>query len=195
MPNSTSETSIIDRALQLLGYSQIASSQQVGNRGAKSMKRAYTPVKLAELQKNYWHFSIVRALLPASLTPPVHTKRNAYPLPGDFIMLAPEDQYGSYPTANDWIVEGGQIISDDNGPLPIRYVSSNVLESQFDALFAEGLSAALAIACGEELTNSQSKIDRATALYIEQIQEAKKRGSILTQKARLPVSSWISARG
>ncbi len=195
MPVSTSQTSIVDRALQILGYAQVSSPQQVGSRGAKSIQRAYLPTKLAELQKHYWHFAIKRLLLPASAVPPVHTKANAFPLPGDFIMLAPNDQYGDYPPQRDWIIEGGQIISDETGPLPLRYVSSDITEAQFDALFAEALSAALAGACGEELTNSQSKVDRAFQIYDMQINEAKKRGSILMQKQRAPVSSWISARG
>jgi hypothetical protein len=38
-------------------------------------------------------------------------------------------------------------------------------------------------------------MDRVSQLYDFQINEAKKRGSILTQKARVPVSSWISSRG
>ncbi len=195
MPNSTSATSITDRALQLLGFGAISSTNQVGSRGAKSVQRAYEPVKLSELQKHYWHFAIKRATLTASATPPVHTKSKAFPLPGDYIMLAPEDQYGNFQLKNDWILEGGQIISDDPGPLLIRYVSNSVIESKFDAIFAEALSAALAIACCEELTNSQAKLDRVSQIYENQIQEAKQRGSILTQKPRLPVSSWISARG
>lgn len=195
MPNSTTDTSIIDRALQLLGFAQIASSNQVGSRGAKSMQRAYLPVKLSELQKNYWHFAIKRAQIPASSTKPVHTKQSAFPLPPDYIMLAPEDMYGTFPLKNDWILEGGQIISDDPGPLRIRYVSSATTENMFDALFAEAFSAALAISCCEELTNSQSKLDRVVQIYEEQMGLARKRGSILIQKPMAPVSSWISERG
>lgn len=195
MPNSTTETSIIDRGLQILGYSEISSPQQVGSRGAKAMRRAYTPVKLSELQKNMWHFAIKRALIAASGTPPVHTKKNAFPLPGDCLMLAPEDQDGQFPLNNGRIVEGGAIISDEDGPIKIRYVSANVSETLFDAIFAEMLSAALAIACGEELTNSQSKIQTAGAIYDEQVNLARKRGAILNPKPRVPVSSWISSRG
>lgn len=195
MPNSTSSTSITDRALQLLGFGAISSTNQVGSRGAKAIQRAYDSVKQSELQKHYWHFAIKRASLTASATKPVHTKANAFPLPGDYIMLAPEDQYGDFQLRNDWIMEGGRIISDEGGPLLIRYVSNSVIESQFDAIFAEAMSAALAIACCEELTNSQAKLDRVAQIYENQIQEAKQRGSILTQKPRLPIGSWISARG
>ena len=195
MPNSTTETSIIDRALQLLGLSQISSPQQVGSRGAKAMQRAYQPVLLSELQKHYWHFAIKRAQLPASNTPPVHTKKNAFPLPGDYIMLAPEDQYGELQQRNDWIIEGNSIISDENGPIYIRYVSRDITTNMFDAIFAEAFSAALAVSTCEDLTNSLAKLERVGAIYIDQIAIARKRGSILSQKPRLPVSSWISRRG
>ena len=194
MPNSTTPTSITDRALQLLGMASISSPQQVGSRGAKSILRAYEPVKLSELQKHFWHFSIKRAKLTASGTPPVHTKNFSYPLPGDYLMLAPSDQYGEFPEKHDWIVEGGEIISDESGPLLVRYVSSSITEALFDAIFAEAMAAALAMACCEELTNSQSKLDRVSQLYDFQINEAKKRGSILVQKNKIPASSWITAR-
>lgn len=195
MPLSTSKTSIIDRGLQILGMSQIASSPQVGSRGSKAMERAYEPVKLSELQKNFWHFTIKRRQIAASSTPPVHTKGYAYPLPGDYLMLAPVDQYGDFNLKNDWTLEGGHIISDDSGPLLIRYVSSDITENMFDAIFAEALSAALAVATSEELTNSTAKFQKAAAIYDEQISLARNRGSILTQKPRAPVSSWISKRG
>lgn len=195
MPNSTTETSITDRALQLLGFGQIASTQQVGSRGAKSMQRAFTPVKLSELQKHFWYFSMKRAVIPASATPPLHTKSYAYPLPSDCLMLAPSDQVADFPLKKDWVVEGNQIITNDKSPLWIRYVSIDVPVSTFDAIFSEALSAALALACCEELTNSNAKQQNIAALYDEQINMAKKRGSILIQKARAPVSPWISRRG
>ena len=196
MPNSTTQTSVIDRGLQLLGYAAITSAQQVGSRGAKAMQRAYSSVLQSELQKNYWHFSIKRASIAASATPPVHTKGFAYPLPGDYLMVAPDDDDGSdFMHRKDWVLEQGHIITDDSSPLYIRYVSNDIIESQFDAIFAEAMSAALAMACCEELTNSQSKFDRVAALYEMQINNAKQRGAILIRKARLPISPWISKRG
>ena len=195
MPASTTQTSIANRGLQILGYPAITSIGQPGDRGAKAMNRAYQPVHLSELQKNYWHFATLRAQLAASATAPLHSKAYAYPLPNDYIMLAPEDQFGNYPEKKDWIIESGHIITDDQAPLKIRYISSAVTEAMFDAIYAEALSAALAVATGEELTQSNTKVERAMQIYLEQINLARKRGSILTPKARLPVSPWISMRG
>lgn len=194
MPSSTSKTTIADRALQLLGMSQISSSPQVGNRGAKSIERAYTPTKIAELTKHFWHFATKRAQLPASGTKPLHTKANAFTLPGDYLMLAPEDEFGDFPIKNDWIIEGNTIVTDDSAPLLIRYISSDVLESAFDAIFCEAFSAALAMACCEELTNSETKFNRVSGIYDFQIEKAKQRGSILIQKPRAPASPWLTAR-
>jgi len=195
LANSTTKTSIIDRALQILGMKGITSPQEVGSRGARSMLRTYDATLLSELTKNYWAFAIKRAELPASGTPPVHTKTNLFPLPGDFLMLAPQDQYGEFNLANDWIIEGNNIVSDESGPIYIRYVSSDITENQYNPIFAEALSAALAIATGEELTNSAGKVQRAMFIYDNQISEARKNNSIISQKPRTPVSSWISARG
>ncbi len=191
---STTQTSIMDRAAQLLGQAQISSPQQVGSRTAKALLRAYQPTKISELTKFFWHFAIKRASLAASGTPPVHTKRNAFPLPTDYLMLAPPDQDGDFPFPNDRTIEGNQIISDDDGPLPIRYIA-DVSESLFDPIFAEALSCALAIGTCEEITNSNSKLVNLGGFYDLQITTAKRRGSILIQKQRLPISSWISARG
>ena len=195
MPIGTSKTSICDRALQLLGMAAVSAVPQVGSRGAKAMERAYRPVLLSELQKNYWHFAIKRASLAASSTKPVHTKGNAYPLPADYLMLAPEDQDSDFPLKNDWIMEGGSIITDEDGLLAIRYVSSDITEPMFDATFAEALSAALAMEVCEELTNSNSKLSNLAAMYDEKIALARKRGFILIQKPRVPISPWISMRG
>lgn len=195
MPVTITKNSICDRALQVLGYSSVSSVPQAGSRGAKSMERAYNGVKLSELQKHFWHFAIKRALVPASATPPVHTKRAAYPLPNDYLMLAPEDQDGDFPVKNDWILEAGHIISDETGPLAIRYISLDVSETLFDPIFAEALALALALTCCEELTSSNTKTSNIAALYDQQISIARKRGSILVQKQRAPISPWISMRG
>ncbi len=194
MPSSITQTTIADRALQLLGYQAISSTQQVGSKGARAMNRAYPSTKLSELTKNNWAFAIKRATLPASGTKPVHTKTNAFELPTDYLMLAPPDQFDSFQLRNDWTIEGKQIISDDSGPILIRYVA-NIDESFFDAVFAEALSCALAISTCEELTNSNSKLANLISVYQEQISVAKRRGAILSQKPTLPLSPWISMRG
>ena len=194
MANSTTQTSIINRALQLLGYQAVASITQVGDRGAKAMNRAYEPVKISLLTENYWAFSIKRASLPEDAVKPVHTKTYRYALPGDYLMLAPEDQASDFPLANDWIIEGNHIVTNDSAPLLIRYISNAITENFFHPLFAEAFSYALAVSTCEELTQSNGKITTLASFFDRQITLAKNRNAILVAKPKAPASPWISKR-
>jgi hypothetical protein len=206
MPADINQTTIVNRALQLVGYQSVSSIQQ-NDRGARAMNRAYKPVLYSILQENYWTFAIKRATITKDTIAPEFGYKNKYKLPGDFIMLAPEYQLGSFsvtsgvnvadnfPLANDWIVEGEYILSDDDSPIDVRYVSNSVNESQFPMLFAEAFSAQLAVMTVEELTNSNTKLQNLIAIYDRQISMAKKRNFIMSPKPVAPVSPWISKRG
>lgn len=215
MSSTTTQTTIINRALQLLGYKPVGSIND-NDRGARAMNRAYYPVLEAMLRENFWSFSIVRAILAAAGTPPIFGKANYFPLPGDFIMIAPPDQYTSYslgaipagliPSApntgvlyNDWQIEnfpgGGQAIaSDQQGPLYIRYVTSNVTEANFDPSFAEAFAAALAMDTCEELTQSNTKMQTMEKMHDDAINLAKKRNAFEEMPVQPPIDPWILVR-
>lgn len=194
MPATTTKLGIINRALQMLG-SQSISNLNENSRGAKAMLRAYDSVFLSELEANTWRFSIKRASLAADATPPLFGKKKAYPLPGDFLYLAPNETTYDNPNRRDWEIEGASIISDDDAPLPIRYVSSNITESSFSATFAEAFAAALALATCEEITNSNTKLQNISALYDAAVKRAKKRNDLQKAPVKSPTCSWISVRG
>lgn len=159
------------------------------------MNKAYYPVLYAMLEENHWNFSIKRAQLAANVTAPTFGPANAFPLPADFVDLVPNDTdvYGSGPRL-DWQIEGGQILSNDGGPLNVRYVSSNVTEGQFDPLFAEAFSCALAMNCCEELTQSTGKIQVASMAHDMAINKAKQRNAFQKRPQYQPTSSWLSSR-
>jgi hypothetical protein len=187
----TTKIGIINRGLQLVGAPAINSVQE-NSRGARAMNRAYDSVKLNELRKHFWNFSIKRISIPASATPPAFGKGNYFPLPGDFLMLAPMDQ--DLLTTTDWQIEGNQIASNDLGPINVRYVSSDLVESLFDVSFAEALSAALAMNTAEELTQSNSKIQNAAKAYDDAIKQARRRNAFENRPVQSPTDTWITAR-
>ncbi len=193
MAQTTSQISICNRALQILGYQPIASLQD-NSRGSRAMNRAYQPVLISMLRDNFWNFAIKRASLVAGFT---------YPLPPDFLDLAPPDQkygvaFGGFisgpPNTNDWQIEGQSIVSDQVSPLQIRYISSNVTESMFDASFAEAFSALLAVETCEELTQSNTKFQNIGRIYDEAMETAKKRNAFESRPALAPIDSWITQR-
>lgn len=202
MAQTTSQISICNRALQILGYQSISSITD-GSRGSRAMQRAYTPVLISMLRDNFWNFAIKRASLAASATPPIFGPAFSYPLPPDFLDLAPPDQkYGvanggfisGPPNTNDWQIEGQAILSDQVAPINIRYVSSNVTESMFDASFAEAFAALLAIETCEELTQSNTKFASIGKIYDEAMEMAKKRNAFESRPAMAPIDPWISQR-
>ncbi len=202
MPSTTTQTTIINRALQLLGFKQVSSIND-NDRGARAMNRAYYPVLYSMLRENWWGFAIKRASLPASATPPLFGPSYSYPLPPDFLDLAPVDpvigvNYGGPlsgpPTTTDWQIEGQAISSNMASPLQIRYVSSNVTESMFDASFSEAFAACLAMDTCEELTQSNAKLAAAEKMYDDALEIAKQRGAFESKPVKQPVSTWLSQR-
>lgn len=193
MAATTTKIGIINRALQHLGVASISSLTE-NSRGAKAMAKAYDSVLLAELRKNIWRFAVKRAQLAASGSQPIFGKTNYFPLPGDFVRLAPEEANFHDPRSRDWEIEGSNIVSSDGAPIDVRYVSSSIQESQFDVLFAEGFAAALARACCEEITNSNTKLQAIAAVYDDAIKAARKTNSIESRPLRPPTCSWITVR-
>lgn len=213
MGSTTTQTTIANRALQILGYQSISSITE-NSRGAKAMSRAYQPVLLSELRKNYWNFATTRAQLNAAAVGPAFGPQFYYPLPPDFLCISPPDQlYGvsgggtlagdqilsgtpviaGSPTV-DWKIEGNQIATNQQGPLNLIYISSNVTESMFDPCFDEAFSAALAVMCCEELTQSNTKLAAIEQIYDNAIETAKKRNAFDGRPIQPPTDNFIIAR-
>ena len=203
MAATTTQIQIANRGLQILGYQPISSIQE-NSRGARAMNRAYQPVLLSELRQNIWRFAVKRIQLAAATTQPIFGPANYYPLPGDFIMLAPQDTntdtigFSGSSAPRDWQIEnfgnGIAIISDDQAPIDVRYISSALTESMFDVSFAEAFAASLAMETCEELTQSNTKIATCERFYDKAIQQARKRNSFEVHPAQQPTDSYIRAR-
>lgn len=214
MGSTTTQTSIANRALQLVGYKPIGSLQD-NDRGARAINRAWLPTVERVLRENYWSFSIQRASISASVIKPAFGKANYFPLPGDFLMLAPPDQnpnytFGALPVPpvqpnsgfqyNDWQIEqmrqdkGVAIATNDPSPLQFRYVSNDIQENSYDSCFAEALAARLAIEICEELTQSNTKLANLAQIYKDAMATAKRRNSFESQPVQPPVDSWLLVR-
>lgn len=187
-----SKVEIANRALQLLGAKRIASFGE-DSRNARAVNAAYESIKLSELRKHPWNFAIKRASLAANSTAPAFTKTNAFPLPADFVRLLaqdPEDNLNDL----DWQIEGRQIITNDSAPLEIRYIYDVTDPNEMDALFREALSAKIAEALCEEITQSNSKIANAQLVYKDVIAEAKRGNAIERVSQKPPEDEWVTKR-
>lgn len=152
---ATSKVDICNRALQKLGAKRITSLSEASV-SARAMNTAYEPVKKSLLRSYLWSFALERAELAAEATEPDWGRANSFPLPSDFLRLAP-DYNEDVRNDRDWEIEGTNILSDDSSPIYIRYVKDVTDPTKFDALFCEALSTKLALECCEELTQSNTK--------------------------------------
>lgn len=161
------------------------------------MNRAYQPTLLATLRENLWGFSIRRAVLAAAAVPPAFGKANYFPLPPDYLDLAPPDEDFNF-TSRDWQIEnngsGTVIATNDKGPLHVRFVSSAVTEAMFDVCFAEALAANLAYATCEELTQSNTKFAAISKVYDDAIEMARKRNAFEGRPQPAPIDEWLTKR-
>ena len=189
----TTKIGIVNRGLQILGMPQV-NSVDSNDRGAKAMRSAYDQIFLAELRAHTWNFSIKRANLAVDPTAPIFGKTKAFQLPGDYLFLAPDETTFGMPQKRDYNIEGRFIITELDAPLPIRYVSSNITEGDFDPLFAEAFSTSLAEATCEELTNSNTKLLAVQTRYVKIINDAKKRNAIENAPVKAPLASTIAVR-
>lgn len=184
---------VINRGLQLLGQPQIAAVNE-NSTGARAMLRAYDSIVQAELEKNNWRFAIRRASLPADATPPAFGKARQFPVPGDFLRLCPPETAYESPQRRDWEIEGTNILTDDEAPLPIRYISLSTPESQWSPLFAEMVACSLAEGTCEEITNSNTKIQLIRGRYEESERQARKTNAIMKAPTKQPTCSWVTVR-
>jgi hypothetical protein len=214
MGSGTTQTVIANRALQLVGYKPIGSLQD-NDRGARAINRCYYDTEQCVLRENYWSFAIQRASVPASAIKPAFGKANYFPLPPDFVMLAPPDQnpnytFGAVPVPplqpnsglqySDWQIEqmgnnqGLAIATNSPSPLRFRYISNDIQENSFDPCFTEAFIVRLAIEVCEELTQSNTKLAALAQMYKDKLAKAKQRNSFEEQPVQPPVDSYILVR-
>lgn len=187
-----SEVGICNRALQKLGAKRITSLTQ-DSVNARACNTAYAVCRDAELRDHPWNFAIHRDQLAADATAPVFGRANAYNLPEGFLRLLP-----LYPEDNfvdlDWIIENGQIITDDGAPLEIRFIKQETDPNKFDSLFQEALAARIALELCEELTQSNEKKNQLRQDYNDIIKRAKRVNGIEVAPARAVDAEWIARR-
>jgi hypothetical protein len=187
-----SKVQIANRALQKIGQRRIVDFNENSDR-SNEIDACYEFVKNAELETNVWRFSIERVSIAAMSTAPAFGRDNQYQLPADFIRPAPIDPDISH-FPSDILWEGTKVLTNDVGPLQLRYVSSAVSEQTFSPLFVEALAARIAIEICEKLTGSNSKKDSLESAYTFHITKARSVDAIIRGPTESEVDEWIHTR-
>lgn len=155
------------------------------------------------LQRRFsWRYCIKRANLAADTSTPLWDWSYQYPIPSDCLRILQVGQY--YPTPNlsdlissggqEYVLEGKYILSNQAGPLKLRYLSRVTDPVQFDTTFDMAFSAYLAYLVAEPLTASAEQKQMAYNDYRNAIKDAVIANAIENPPESLADQTWILAR-
>lgn len=194
-------TTAINWALVKLGLPTVTSEDDQSE-NARKARLIFDVVAKAEFRKNAWSFAITRVALAANTASPVFGYQYAYDLPTDCLRTVTIGEVYSFNlgmgySTDDapYFIESKQVLTDDAGPLYIRYIKSYVATpGQWDDTFGEAFACALA----RELCNTLSKVaNRKTDMnndYLRAIREAKRCNAIEQAPQNRSEETWTISR-
>lgn len=190
-----SKVSIANRALTKLGAERVLLLED-DTQQARVMKSMFDDVRDAEIRRHRWKFAIKRAELLALVDGPGWGYRYQYPLPSDYLgLIQVGEHYVRLGRKAPWSVESGNILTNLQAPLRIRYQCRVDNPGLYDPLFVEVLACKLALEACESLTQSGSKKQSAMEEYKFAVSEAVRQDAIENPPDELPQGSWLDVHG
>lgn len=195
-----SQTSISNRGLQILGASRVTDVLTEESKNARAMRENWEAARDLLLRSNLWNFAMTRAELSALVETPAFGYTTLYQLPsdclravqvGDWWVGDSADLQGGDPC---YQIEGGKIATDEAAPLRFRYIKRITDPTKFDATFAEVLACQLAMDCCEEITQSDTKYERARKALGMAMREARRLDAIENPPEDRADGSWVASR-
>lgn len=157
-----------------------------------------------------WHF-LACSLAPLSIVFPVSAgwasdglTNNLFMLPNNFLKLAPGDDArgnkarfagaASGPTGDDYIFQGGYLISQSVGPLVIPFVSDFQNVSAMSSMFCEGLGARMGLETCEKITQETTKQPQCQLAYRSAMREARMSNAIKLGPVQQVENQYVQVR-
>lgn len=129
--------------------------------------------------------------------------RNVYRLPYGFLREAPQSpKQGSYtsmgsPTNSpytDWQFESNYFTSVSIGPIAFRFTADIEDPDEWDPMFVQGFSCAIALEICEPLTQSTTKLGAIGNAYLKFMSEARLVNGIETGPVEPPLDDYLACR-
>lgn len=185
MPSSVD---ICNRALSRVGEARITSLTE-DTKQARACNSAYALVRDEVLRAHPWNSAITRASVAKLSDAPVFGYDNQFQLPSDCLRMVE-----IFDSRLPWVVEGRKLLCDEGSPISIRYVRREEDTNQFDAMLVSAIAARLAVELCEELTQSNTKRERALVEYQHILSRAKMADGQEQSPMPLEEDDWINAR-
>lgn len=194
-------TTVINRAFVKLGIPRISSDDDQSE-GARTAKLIFNSLALAELRKQAWSFAMTRDILAYNVTAPAFGYTRQYDQPTDCARIVTVGDYyvfnyGRGATTDDapYQMEGKKILTNDAGPLKIRYVKDlSTTPSLWDPCFFEAFACALAVELTYTLNKIAQKRADMKADYKDALREAKRCNAIEQPPQNYAEEGYIVSR-
>lgn len=196
---AVSQTSIANRALQILGATRLTDIDE-DTKNARAMRENWDAARDAEIRRHVWNFAVTRVELSALVDTPVFGYTTLYQLPADCLRVLQVGDWivGDSPDLSsgqaEYQIEAGKIATDAPAPLKLRYLARIEDVTKYDHSFNDVLAARLAMDCSEEITQSDGKYERALAAYKTALREAKRLDAIENPAEDRADGSWVASR-
>jgi hypothetical protein len=198
---AASDVAIANLALTKLGDLRIVDLTE-NTKPAREINAVYAMLR-DKLQRRYiWRYAVKRTSLPALADMPDWGYSKQYQLPSDCLRLLTVGEWFAPPDTSDLIGAGGQpyqlegrrILSNETGPLKIRYLARITDPGQFDACFDEAFASLIAFTVAEALSQSAGKKESALRDYNMALRDAVTSSAIENPPESLADNAWITAR-
>lgn len=189
------------RALQILGANQIISSSDK-TQTAEQISLSYRGVRDAFIRNYNWGCCIKEDTIPLMRIIENEPLKYVYALPSDYLNLIKINEFVAgfshleYNTQSylPFKIRGKELFCSFKPPLKIEYSFRNETVSDYDPSFCECLAVKLAMAICEKETGSDSKYQKLTAIFKEELRLALKANAIELPPV-IPVSgNWDVSR-
>lgn len=198
---ATSDVAIANLALTKLGDLRITALSD-NTKPAREINAIYGMLR-DKLQRTYnWRFCVKRAALAADVATPVFDYSYQYSIPTDCLRVLQINAYYPAPDLSDlissggqeYVIEGGKILTRSSGVLNLRYLARIEDTTRFDSSFDEAFSALIAYNVCEALTQSDAKKNAALRDYRMALMDAVRANAIENPPESLADQTWITVR-
>lgn len=199
----TSEVSIVNRALNHLGATNISSLDEATKAG-RHMNQIFATVRDDVFRAHPWNSLIRRLELGQETEKPAFGYNFQYALPTDpYCLRVLEFSNGSqtYPYDNMvdnsggpvFVIEGRKLLTDETS-VKIKYIARVTDPNEYDANLISTLAARLAQDACYSITGSTSLIQVMAAMYQDRLKEARFIDATEGATQRIEASNFIEAR-
>ena len=180
---------IFNRALSELGAKRLASVDDT-TPAATDCRDAWAIVRPELLAEHPWNFAKAYTTLSRTTETPAWRYAYVYNLPADLISL---DEVDLEEVAWEQVA-GGQLYSDEAGPIRIAYTKDVTDPSRYSAGFTSAAAWRLALELCEKITQSNTKKADVAAAYEVRLKKAIIQDGKQNPRLEQRAGRWVRAR-